>query len=190
MNHKAGFGSSLECACERASRSEKQRALISSIWNVECIRGGEKVWEEQVENLCTDQGLNKLLDVMFHATTQITTWYIALFNSDTTVLSTHTYAVPGYTESSQYSESTRPEFVEAAASGKSTSNTASKATFTINTTTTIYGAALVGGGSAATTKGDTAGGGTLYCAAKFTTPRSCENLDVLKVTVTLTASDV
>jgi hypothetical protein len=168
----------------------RQNYLVQSVWDVEHYRAGELIDREQVHNVCTAEGLNKLLDVMFHAATQITTWYVAIFETDTTPSDTTTYAVPVYTESSAYDEATRPEYVEAAASSKSMTNSANKASFTISATKTIYGAALVGGGSAASTKADTAGGGTLYCAAKFTTSKPVEDDDVLKVTVTLTASDV
>ena len=101
-----------------------------------------------------------------------------------------TYAVPGYLEVTAYDEATRPAFDEAAASGKSMSNTASKATFTMNASKSLIGASLVGGGSPANGKGDTGGGGVLYASAKFTTPKAVESGDTFKVTCTLTASDV
>jgi len=129
------------------------------------------------------------MDIMFHGSTQITTWYVAIFESDTTPAAGTTYAVPVYTESTAYTEGARQAYVEAAASSKVTTNSASKATFTMNATKTIYGAALVGGGTDATDNTDVAGGGTLYCAAKFTSSKSVENGDVLKVTITITAAD-
>jgi hypothetical protein len=186
-NHK--MGAAIDGEVERGGKSP-QRFLVESIWDVECIRDGKTIWTERNKNLCTDEGLNALLNIMFHAVTQITTWYIALFNTDTTILAAHTYAVPGYTESTAYDEATRPEYVEAASSAKSTTNSANKASFTMDASTTIYGAALVGGGTDADTPGDTAGGGCLYCASKFTAGKAVEALDVLKVTVTLTAADV
>jgi hypothetical protein len=141
------------------------------------------------KNVCTAEGLNLLLDVMFHGTSAITTWYVEIFESDTTPADGTTYATPVYTPSTAYDEATRPAYDEAAASSKVTTNTASKATFTMNATKTIYGGALVGGGSAATTKGDTAGGGKLFCASKFGSSKSVVDDDVLKVTVQITAAD-
>lgn len=167
----------------------RPRFLAESIWDVEHWRQGKLLSVTRDHNLCTDEGLNALLDIMFHGATQIDPWYIALFNTDTTILASHTYASPGYTESSDYTESNRQAYDEAAASSKSITNSASKASFTMNTTTTIYGAALVGGGTGADTKGDTAGGGTLYCASQFGSEKSVVNTDVLKVTVTITAAD-
>jgi len=174
-----------------AVRGAKVNFLVRSHWDIECYdRNGKLKFTGHAENCCTAEGLNKLLNVMFHAAAAISTWYIALFETNTTPLDTHTYAVPGYTECTAYDETVRQEFVEAEATGKSMSNTAAKATFTMNATKTLYGAALVGGGSPANGKGDTAGGGVLYAAAKFDTAKPVESGDTFKVTCTLTASDV
>lgn len=162
---------------------------IKSHWEWEHWRNGELIdsWEES--NIVTNEGLNAILDIMFHAATQITTWYIAIFENDYTPLATNTYATPGYTESTAYAEATREEYVEAAASGQSITNSASKAEFTINDTKTIYGAALVGGGTAGSTKADTAGGGKLFSSSKFTSSKAVVADDVLKVGITITAAD-
>jgi hypothetical protein len=191
MAIQAGTKAKLGGSVEKNPTPIPQNALAYSVWDIEHYRGGDLIAQDHVHNVCTAEGLNALLDIMFHGATQITTWYIAIFETDTTPSDATTYATPVYTETNAaYDGATRPEFVESAASSKSLSNTANKASFTMNATKTIYGAALVGGGSAPSTKGDTAGGGTLYCAAKFTTSKAVEDDDVLKVTVTLTASDV
>jgi len=185
-----GMGSKISCSVER-NIGLAQKAIVSSVWGFECFdKNGNLKWTEEQHNLCTDEGLNALLDIMFHASTQITTWYVVIFEDDYTPLSTNTYAVPGYTESSAYTEATRPEFVEAAASGKVLSNALSKASFTMNATKTIYGGALVGGGTAASTISDVAGGGTLYCSVAFSEGKSVDATDVLKVKITLTGADV
>ncbi|MHC4757115.1 MAG: hypothetical protein ACYTE8_00500 [Planctomycetota bacterium] len=153
-------------------------------------RSGNVKWVEKTSNLVTNEGLDAALDIMFHASTQITTWYVVLSESNTTPLTTHTYAVPGYTEvNAKIDEATRPEYQEAAASGQSMTNSANKATFTFNDSLTVYGAALVGGGSAPTTKGDTAGGGTLWCSALFTTAKGVDATDTIELTYTLTSAD-
>ena len=144
-------------------------------------------WES--ENLITTQGLNAWLDIMFNGSTQIATWYIALFESNYTPLPGDTYAVPGYTECTAYDEATRPEFVEAAASGGVMTSSANKATFTFNATKTIYGAALVGGGTDPTVKANTAGGGTLFDATKWATSKAVESGEVLKVWLTITLTN-
>jgi len=102
---------------------------------------------------------------------------------------THTYAAPGYTETSNYTEATRQAYVEAAASSQSITNSANKATISPNASETVYGCGLVGGGSAATTKADTAGGGTLLCAVKFGTARAVADGDTLQITYTISAAD-
>jgi len=167
-----------------------QAIKIGGIWDVVCRdKDGNEKWVERQHNLVTNQGLNHILDIVLHGSTQITAWYVAIFESDTTILATHTYAAPGYTESTAYDEATRQAYNEAAASGQSITNSANKATVTISDTKTIYGAALVGGGSAATTKADTAGGGTLLCAVKFSAARSVVDGDTLEITYTLSAAD-
>lgn len=166
-----------------------QRFLIESVWDVEHWRDGKLLSRDISKNVCTDEGLDALLDIMFHAATQLTTWYVLIFESDTTPDGDTTYAVPVFTESTAYDETERPAFDEAAASSQSITNSASKASFTMNATKTIYGAALVAGGTDADTKDDQAGGGTMYCASKFSSSKSVEDDDVLKVTITLNASD-
>jgi hypothetical protein len=165
------------------------RFLAESVWDVEHWRKGRMLSKTLDHNVCTDEGLDALLDIMFHGATQITTWYVAIFESDTTPDADATYDTPVYTESTAYTEGARQAFVEAAASSQSITNSASKATFTMNATKTIYGAALVGGGTDATDNTDTAGGGTLYCASKFSSSKSVESGDVLKITITITAAD-
>ena len=152
------------------------------------LRGDAPLSHEVVHNIVTLQGKDALNDIMFHGSTQITTWYVAIFSSNTTCVNTMTYAVPIYTESILYDEATRPAYVEAASSSQVTTNTASRAVFTMNDTVTIYGCALVGGGTGATTKADTAGGGTLYSASKFSEAKSLIATNVLSVGISITQS--
>lgn len=168
---------------------EEARARLSSIWQWEHFRDGKLIdkWEEK--NLVTNEGLDHVLDVAFSGGTQITSWYVTIFENDHTPAAGNTYATPGFTESTAYDEATRPAWTDGGVSSQSVDNSASKASFTINATKTIYGAALVGGGTAATTKDDQAGGGTLYNLSQFSASKAVEDDDVLKVTVTLTAAD-
>jgi hypothetical protein len=115
---------------------------------------------------------------------------MGLFENNYTPLIGDTYAVPGFTESSAYDEATRPAFVEAEATAKVTTNSASKATFTISATKTIYGAFLCGGGSTPNTKGDAAGGGTLFASSKFATAKDVVDGDILMVVCSITLADV
>ncbi|MDY0313747.1 MAG: hypothetical protein RBR32_01590 [Bacteroidales bacterium] len=163
----------------------KSSFVVGGKFIVECFdKEGNLKWVELAENLVTNQGLDKILDSTLHNDASAT-WYVAIFESNTTPLATHTYAVPGYTESTAYDEATRPEYNEAASSGQSITNSANKAAFTINATKTIYGAALVN----VNTKGDTAGGGVLLCSALFSSSKNVESGDTLNVTYTVSAAD-
>ena len=165
------------------------RIPIGTEWKFEIVRAGKVIDKWTQGNVLTDEGLDAMLDIMFHASTQITTWYFAIFEDDHTPLITNTYAVPGYTESTAYTEAARVAFVEAAASSKSIGNSASKATFTMNASKTIYGASLVGGGTDPTDNTDTAGGGTLFCSAAFSAAKPLASTDVLLVQCIITLAD-
>lgn len=179
-----------------SQRAALAALLMQSLWDVECYGpDGKLKWESRENpNVMTNEGLNHLLDVLLNGSTspnpQILTWYVAPFENDFTADGDETYAVPGYTECTAYTEANRVQFVSAAASAQSVTNTANKATFNMNDTKTVYGAALVGGGTAADTKGDAAGGGVLLCAAKFSSAKPCESGDTLKITATVSAQNV
>jgi hypothetical protein len=188
--HVCGLGGKASAQIE-SNINEVAKALLSSKWEWEHWRDGEMIDKWAETNICTTEGLNNLLDVHFSKGTQITQWFVGIYNTDTTPVVGMTYAAPSFTESTHYSGATRPIWVEAGVSGKSVNNSANKASFTISTSETIYGAALFGGGTAATTKGDTAGGGKIYNVSDFTGgSKTVVSDDVLKVTVTLNATDV
>lgn len=171
--------------------SAVEKVFMKSSWKWEHWRDGELLdrWEES--NICSDEGLNHLLGSTFSGVTQVTDWFVLIYNTNTTPSSNMTYAVPVFTESTHYSGATRPVWQDGGVSSQSVDNSANKASFTMNTGETIYGSALVGGGTAATTKGDVAGGGTLYNVSDFSGgSKTVASDDVLKVTVTLTAADV
>lgn len=180
-----------EAVLERAGLIPKQRAAIFSIWDVECYdKDGNLKWTENIHNLVTTEGLNHILETQFKSGTQITAWYVLIFNDDYTVLAGDDYAAPGFTESIAYDESVRPTWVGGTVAGGSVDNSASKATFTMNATETIYGAALVGGVGADVKDDQADVDGRMYCAAQFSASKGVVNDDVLKVTVTLTAQSV
>lgn len=177
-------------AMRYAGKAMKASAVVVTDWGIEHYRNGKCVDRFNVHNLITTEGLDAWNNIMFHGATQIATWYVILFSTDTTILATHTYAVPGFTEvTTEVDEATRVAFNEAESSGGVITNTANKALYTFNTNVTIYGAGLVGGGAAATTKGDTAGGGTLFAAAKFSTPKAMSDDEILAITVTDTLAN-
>ena len=162
----------------------KQKTFVHGLY-VHDVNGQD---ERQDENIVVTEGLNHMLDVVLHATTPVTTWYIGLFSANVTPLSTWTAAT--FTASSTeivsltegYTEATRQEFVEAAASTGSITNSASKAVFTIATATsvTVWGAGLL----SSNVRGGTTG--TLMSAAKFSAARVLYNTDIFNVAYTLT----
>lgn len=140
------------------------------------------------DNIVTLEGKDALNNIMFHAATQIAQWYVLIFNTNTTCVNTLTYATPVFTESTDYDETTRPVYSEAASSSQSITNTASRATFTMNASTTIYGCALVGGGSDPSVRSNTLGGGVLYSASKFSEAKTVVSTNVLSVGITISQS--
>ncbi|MDD5062683.1 MAG: hypothetical protein PHN44_10440 [Candidatus Marinimicrobia bacterium] len=163
---------------------------VCSWWEFEHYRKGKLIdaWEQK--NVNTTEGLNHILNVAFNSATQITSWYMGLFEDDYTPLIGDTYAVPGFTESTAYDEATRIAYVDATSTTKVMTNSASKATFTISGTKTIYGAFLCGGGTGAATKSDVAGGGTLFAASKFATAKDVVDDDILMCVCSITLADV
>jgi hypothetical protein len=159
---------------------------VSTLWEIEHFRKGNLLSKTKEYNLITAQGLNFMLDVMFHGTSAKGTWYMCLFEDNYTPLDGNTYTSKGFTESTAYDEATRPAFVEAAAASKSITNIANKAQFTINASKTIYGAALVSN----STKGDSTVGDYLFCSSKFSSSKSVVSTDILMVSCTITLADV
>lgn len=164
----------------------RQGIVASGEYHGQIIRDGQVIDEWTDKNLCVDEGLNNLLNVMFAGSTQTATWYLGLFEGNYTPVASVTAATitAASTECIAYDEATRPAFVEAAAASKSITNSASKATFTFNATKTIYGAFLV---STSTKSGTT---GTLFSAARFGSAKSVVAADQLLLTYTFTASSV
>lgn len=133
------------------------------------------------KNGIVDVGINKLLDVMFHADAQITTWYMGLVdnsgftafdNGDT--MSSH----GGWNEFTTYSETTRVTWTEDAAASRSISNSTS-VDFSINGSGTVKGVFVT---SDNTKSGTT---GTLWATAAFSSAVSVVNGDSLKITYTI-----
>lgn len=140
-------------------------------------------------NLVVNQGLDHILDVVYNGATQKANWYLGIFSGNYTPLATDTAQniSTNSTESSAYTEATRPAWTIAAPASQNVTNSASKATFTINGTVTIYGAFLL----TDNTKGaDAAAGNILSSASRFAASRSLVATDELLVTYSITASDV
>jgi len=159
---------------------------VGGVFHCQHIRKGEVIDEWEQPNLVVNEGLDKLLNVMFNGATQIGTWYLGLFEGNYTPAATVTAATiaSAATECTAYDQSTRPEYVEAAATSQSITNSANRAAFTFNATKSIYGAFLISNN----TKGGTTG--TLFSAARFSSSKSVVSSDELLLTYTFTAASV
>lgn len=151
---------------------------VGGVFQCTHLRKGEVIDEFESHNLVTNEGLNHILNTVFNGATQVATWYLGLFEGNYTPVATVTAAtvVAAATECTAYTQSTRPEYQEAASSAQSTTNSANRATFTFNATKTIYGAFLV---SSSTKSGTT---GTLMAIARFASAKPVESTDELLVT--------
>lgn len=162
------------------------KIAVGGVFTGELIRDGEVIdaWEDH--NLVVNEGLNSLLGIMFNGSTQISTWYLGLFEGNYTPVATVTAATisSAATECTAYASATRPAYDEAAPASQSITNSASRASFVFNATKTVYGAFLVSN----STKGGTTG--TLFSAARFSAAKNVVSGDELLLTYTFTASSV
>jgi hypothetical protein len=152
---------------------------LTNIWNVTCLdKDGNVKWNEEKKNLITTVGLNHILDTQFHASTQVTTWYIGLKGAGTPAAGDTMASHATWSEITDYSGD-RKEWTEGAAAAGSMTN-ASSVDFSITGTATIAGAFL--------NTASTGTAGTLYGVVDFSSARSVISGDTLQVTVTVTAA--
>jgi hypothetical protein len=159
---------------------------MGGIFQIDHLRDGKLIDRMECPNLVVNEGLDHVLNTVFHGGTQVGTWYLGLFEGNYTPVATLTAATvaAASTESTAYDEAARQEYNEAASSAQSITNSANKATFTINATKTIYGAFLCSN----STKGSTSG--TLFSAARFAAAKSVVASDQLLLTYTFNASSI
>lgn len=139
---------------------------------------GRVKWVERVRNTFVNSGLNYLLDSGFGGTE-----YLGLKSTGTPNAADTMSSHATWTEVTTYSESVRQTYSHAAASSQAVTNSASKATFSINGTVTIYGIFC----TTNSTKSGTSG--TLISATDFASSKSADNGDTLEVTYTVTAAN-
>ncbi len=113
--------------------------------------------------MITNQGIDHVLDVALHDGTKVATWYVGLIRDDNfsglapaDTLASHA----GWEEATEYSETARQEWVEAAAASQVTATT-TEAAFTINADVTLKGFFIA---SSSTKSGTT---GTLLATVLF-----------------------
>lgn len=157
---------------------------VGGQFEVQCYGpDGKLKWEDTAKNLVTNEGLDHILDVVLHNATQEATWYVGLTDGTPTPAAAHTMAShTGWAEVTDYTGD-RKEYDEAAASSQSITNSASKASFAINSDSTTVGGAFL-------TSDATGTAGVLLCVAAFTGgDKSADNGDTLEVTYTISAAD-
>lgn len=159
---------------------------VGGVFHGQIVRDGRVIDEWEDHNLVVNEGLNNLLDVYFHGGTQTGTWYLGLFEGNYTPVATLTAATvtAAATECTAYDEAARQAYDEAAPSAQQITNSASKATFTMNAAKTIYGAFLASASAKSATTG------VLFSAARFGTPKVVADDDQLLLTYTFTASSI
>lgn len=133
---------------------------------------------ETSHNLIPDEGVAHTMGVLFKSSTQVATWYIAIYEGNFTPAGSITAATfPALaTECTAYTPSTRPEFVEGAVAGGAVDNSASRAEFTMTADKTIYGGVITSASAKSATTG------VLISAVRFTSPKVVATGDVLRVT--------
>jgi hypothetical protein len=164
----------------------QNKVSIGGVFHGQIRRNGVIIDEWEDSNLVTNEGLDHALNVIFNGATQVATWYCGVFEGNYTPVAGVTAATitSAATECTAYDESTRVAFTEATSSAQSTTNSASRATFTFNATKTIYGAFLISASAKSATTG------TLFSAARFGTSKAVEDNDELLLTYTINASSV
>ena len=161
-----------------------QKIVVEGQYDGILLRDGVVIEEFSDKNMVVNQGLNSILNIMFNGATQITQWYLGLFEGNYTPVATVTAAsiASAATECTAYTSATRPVYNEAASTLQSTTNSASRASFVFDATKGVYGAFLI----SSDVKSGTAG--TLFSAARFSTTKNVESGDELLLTYTFTAA--
>lgn len=155
---------------------------IGGIFEVVCYGpDGREKWREVAHNLVTNVGLNHILDVVLHGASQTATWYVGLKNTGAPAAGDTLASHGNWTENDNYTGD-RKEYDEAAASSQSITNSASKASFAIDTDAQTIDGAFICSAASGTS-------GTLLCAADFASSKSADNGDTLEVTYTISAAD-
>lgn len=168
-----------------------QAIAFKNFYELECFdKDGNLKWRETFENIVVNTGLNDILNRYWKGSSYTAAHYVGLLDAAVSPIAfaaaddedTHT----GWTEVTAYSEAVRQTLTLGTVSSQSVSNTASKASFSINGTANVEGAFI----STSSDKTPASPiGGILIAAGAFTGgAKSVGNGDTLNVTVTLTAA--
>lgn len=158
--------------------------IVKGLYHGKIVRDGVVIDEFEAPNLVCNEGLNHLLSIELAAGTQITSWYLGLFEGNYTPVASVTAATitSASTECTAYTQSTRQAWTPGAVSSQAVSNSGSTATFTFNASKTIYGAFLVSNSTKSSTSG------TLFSASAFASSKSVTSGDQLLLTYSFSVS--
>lgn len=172
------------------ARMERNRGSESSFnpegyYTLEQWRDGKLFKTYKLKNGVTNLGKNTILTSFFFNTAPPATWYLGLIDNAgftalddiNDVMGSHT----GWTESTVYSEVTRPAWGTTAAAAQSITNP-TPATFSITGVATLKGIFTV---DENTKSGST---GTLWATALFAGDIPVANADILKITYSVNAT--
>lgn len=144
-------------------------------------KAGKLIGVYRVPNGIVDEGMEMILDTMFFAGSQSSTWYIGLVDNsgftafaDADTMSSHA----GWSESTVYSQATRPQWTVGAASSRQSTN-ASTVDFSINGSATLKGIFITDNNVKSGTSGN------LWSTAAFSSTVSVSSGDTLKITYTV-----
>jgi hypothetical protein len=144
-------------------------------------RAGKLIGVYRVPNGIVNEGMEMILDTMFYAGSQSSTWYIGLVDNsgftgfdDTDTMSSHT----GWSESTVYSQATRPQWTVGAAASRQSTN-ASTVDFSINGSATLKGIFITDNNVKSGTSGN------LWSTAAFSSTVGVSSGDTLKLTYTV-----
>lgn len=183
--------SSSDSAASAVSRSGDAQVGVAGggVFRMQCFdAAGNLKWEAEEHNLVVNVGLQDMNAKYFTGSSYTAAWYIGMYGaagSNTPAASDTMSSHAGWTEVTDYSQSTRPacSFGSATAADPSViTNSGSPATFSINATVTVGGAFL----TSDNTKGGTSG--ILFSASAFASPGDRNVVSGDTVTVTYTFS--
>ena len=164
----------------------EQKARFGGMFTVWAYdRAGNLLWEDTAKNLVPNPALQYLIDAAFNGGSQVSSWFLAPTGDSPVPDPTDTMAVHGgWTEVTAYSELTHPAYT-GVRTNQTESNSAAKASFSINVKATHLGGAYL------TSNGAKSGAtGTLMCVAPFTLGNKVLNSgDTLVVQYSFTAAD-
>src|SRR5262245_13961455 len=159
------------------------RLVLSCVYTFDYRGPGPERWTETVRNLIVTEGLDFILEAMFHGGPQVSPWRVGLIDNAgfTAITSDDTAAAhPGWAELTSYAGD-RPPLAPVSVAG-GTLITVEAVAFLRSLAGVVRGAFI------ASEPGKLSAAGTLWSATAFGTARSVKAAGTLSVSVTLTAA--